>query len=76
MAADPCPVGWVRPGTARQRGRVGPRDKEHSQSFGNLAGTNSLEKGRNNADAAILPGRAPPSSCCVSLGVGARPSAP
>lgn len=49
-------------GRGRLGGRAGLREERHSQPLGSLAGTSSLQKGRSNADDAILPGRAPPPS--------------
>lgn len=49
-------------GRGRLGGQAGLREERHSQPLGSLAGASSLQKGRSNADGAILPGRAPPSS--------------
>lgn len=48
--------GWVRPGSRSLEGRGGLLEEGHLQPLGSLAGASSLEKGRNNADSAILPG--------------------
>ena len=70
------PRGWVLPGSRRLEGRGGLLEEGHLQPLGSLAGASSLEKERNKADGAILPGWAPPPPAPPLPGVGVRPSAP
>lgn len=68
----PAPAGWVHPGRGRLGGRVGLREEGHSQPLGSLVGGSSLEKGRNNANDAILPSRAPPPAASLAESAAGR----
>lgn len=62
LAAQPpyASAGGVRPGSRRPKRVDCLLEERHLQPLGSLADESSFEKGRNNADAAILPDWAPP----------------
>lgn len=70
LAAQPpyASAGGVRPGSRRPKRVDCLLEERHLQPLGSLADESSFEKGRNNADAAILPDWAPPPQVARFLG--------